>query len=174
RHSLFAGSGAIEQARAWGVPLCDPGELVTDRQRRRLAEVQAGTVGAVALDRRGLIAAGTSTGGTPGKLPGRVGDSALIGAGTYAESTLAGVSCTGDGEAILRVVLARRTLEILKAVDDPAHAARVAVDVLVEEGRGAGGLILVDWKGRIGWAQSTPLMPVAWMSPRRDAPALPF
>ena len=65
----------------------------------------------MALDRRGTIAAATSTGGTAGKLPGRVGDSALIGCGTYAESSLGGVSCTGDGEAIIRVILARRALE---------------------------------------------------------------
>jgi beta-aspartyl-peptidase (threonine type) len=94
-----------------------------------------------------------------------VGDSPLIGCGTYAESTLGGVSCTGDGEAIIRVVLARRTLEIMRSVDDPMHACQVAVDVLVEEGRGGGGLICVDWRGRIGWARSTALMPVAWASP---------
>lgn len=174
RHSLFAGAGATERARALGVPLCDPAELITERQRRRLDQALAGTVGAVALDRRGLVAAATSTGGTAGKLPGRVGDSALVGAGTYAESSLGGVSCTGDGEAIIRVVLARRALDILKAVGDPLHACQVAVDVLVEEGRGQGGLILVDWKGRFGWAHSTPLMPVGWMSPARPAPALPF
>ena len=110
----------------------------------------------MALDRAGVIAAATSTGGMSGKLPGRVGDSPLIGCGTYAESTLGGVSCTGDGEAIIRVVLARRTLEIMRSVDDPMHACQVAVDVLVEEGRGGGGLICVDWRGRIGWAHSTP------------------
>ena len=80
---------------------------------------QPGTVGAVALDRHGTIAAGTSTGGRAGQLPGRVGDSPLIGCGTYADSTLGGVSCTGSGEAIIRVVLARRTLDFLKERDDP-------------------------------------------------------
>ena len=173
RHSLFVGPGAEARARALGEPACDPAELITERQRARLASL-AGTVGAVALDRHGVLAAGTSTGGMVGKLPGRVGDSALIGCGTYAESTLGGVSCTGDGEAIIRVVLARRALEILKAVSDPQHAGQVAVDVLVEEGRGGGGLIVVDWKGRVGWAQSTPLMPVAWMSPAHDAPVVVF
>jgi beta-aspartyl-peptidase (threonine type) len=174
RHSLFVGAGAMERARELGLPSCDPAELITERQLNRLRAIQAGTVGAVALDRHGVIAAGTSTGGTAGKLPGRVGDSALIGCGTYAESTLGGVSCTGDGEAIIRVVLARRTLEILRAVDDPDHACQIALDVLVEEGRGQGGLILVDWKGRLGWAHSTPLMPVAWMSPACSAPVVPF
>lgn len=174
RHSFFAGEGAMSRGRALGVPFCDPAELITDTQRKRLESLTGGTVGAVALDRRGLIAAATSTGGTAGKLPGRVGDSALIGCGTYAESTAGGVSCTGDGEAIIRVVLARRTVDILKVAADPMHACQVAVDVLVEEGRGAGGLICIDWRGRLGWAHSTPLMPVGFMSPDRDAPELTF
>jgi len=174
QHSFFVGPGALARAQALGVPLCDPAELVTEQQRRRLAALQAGTVGAVALDRAGTIAAATSTGGTPGKLPGRVGDSALIGCGTYAESSLGGVSCTGDGEAIIRVTLARRALEILKSVGDPAHACEVALSALVEEGGGQGGLILVDWRGRMGWARSTALMPVGLMSPRHPEPELPF
>jgi L-asparaginase / beta-aspartyl-peptidase len=174
RHSLFVGVGAEERAHALGVPACDPAELVTDRQRKRLEAIQAGTVGAVALDRNGTMAAATSTGGTAGKLPGRVGDSALIGCGTYAESTLGGVSCTGDGEAIIRVVLARRALDVLKTVSDPRHACQVAVDILVEEGRGDGGLIMVDWRGRVGWATSTALMPVGVMSPADPLPQLAF
>ncbi|HEY7652683.1 MAG TPA: isoaspartyl peptidase/L-asparaginase [Methylomirabilota bacterium] len=174
RHCFFVGPGAAAHARALGVPLCDPGELVTDHQRRRLEAIQAGTVGAVALDRFGTIAAATSTGGMAGKLPGRVGDSALIGCGTYAESTVGGVSCTGDGEAIIRVALARRALEILKSVGEPGHACEVALGVLGEEGRGAGGLILVDWRGRLGWARSTALMPVGLMSPGHPEPELPF
>ncbi len=174
RHCFFVGPGAAARARSLGVPLCDPAELVTDHQRRRLEAIQSGTVGAVALDRFGTIAAATSTGGMAGKLPGRVGDSALIGCGTYAESTLGGVSCTGDGEAIIRVALARRALEILKSVGDPGHACEVALGVLGEEGRGEGGLILVDWRGRLGWARSTVLMPVGLMSPGHAEPELPF
>ena len=124
RHSFFVGAGAIDQARALGVPLCDPRELVTARQRQRLEALQPGTVGAVAIDRFGTIVAGTSTGGRAGQLPGRVGDSPLIGCGTYAESKLGGVSCTGDGEATIRVVLARRTLEILRAIEIPSRPRR--------------------------------------------------
>src|SRR5437762_487630 len=120
------------------------------------------------------VAAARSTGGALGKRPGRVGDSALIGCGTYADSSLGGVSCTGDGEAIIRVVLARRALDYLKEADDPDYAAKVSVDLLVEEGRGEGGLIVVDWRGRIGYAQSTALMPVGWMTPSLGEPALPF
>ncbi len=176
RHVLLVGTGALEFARAAGLPECEPEALVTERQRRRWAERRAaasrGTVGAVALDRHGTVAAATSTGGLAGKLPGRVGDSALIGCGTYADSTVGGVSCTGDGEAIIRVVLARRALDYTKEADDPGYAARVAVDLLVEEGGGQGGLIVLDWRGRVGFAHSTPRMPVAWMSPALDEPAV--
>jgi beta-aspartyl-peptidase (threonine type) len=174
KHVLLVADGAHAFARSVGVPECDPASLITERQRARLAAPGRGTVGAVALDRQGTVAAATSTGGMVGKRPGRVGDSALIGCGTYADSTLGGASCTGSGEAIIRVVLARRALDYLKEADDPDYAAKVAVDLLVEEGRGEGGLILVDWRGRVGYAQSTPLMPVAWMSPSHDAPQVPF
>lgn len=175
RHILLVGEGALAFAREHGLPECEPAELITERQRTRWTRLQQGnTVGAVALDRRGTIAAATSTGGIAGKLPGRVGDSALIGCGTYAESALGGVSCTGDGEAIIRAVLARRALEILKAVESPEHAARLAMDVLTEEGRGSGGVIVLDWRGRIGYAHSTPFMPVGWITPGQPAPALSF
>ena len=174
RYSFFVGEGAMARARALGIPFCDPEELITDVQRKRLESFIGGTVGAVALDRRGLIAAATSTGGMTGKTPGRVGDSPVIGCGTYAESTSGGVSCTGEGEAIIRVVLARRTIDILKVAGDPMHACQIAMDILLEEGRGGGGLICIDWKGRLGWAHSTPLMPVAFMTPGHDTPALTF
>jgi L-asparaginase / beta-aspartyl-peptidase len=179
RHVLLVGEGALAFARSAGIAECDPAALVTDRQQKRHAErarrgTVGGTVGAVALDRNGTIAAATSTGGTAGKAPGRVGDSALIGSGTYAESSAGGVSCTGDGEAIIRVVLGHRTLAFLKDAGDPEYAAKVAVDLLVEEGRGQGGLILLDWRGRPGYASSTPLMPVAIMSPALGEPRTPF
>jgi L-asparaginase / beta-aspartyl-peptidase len=177
RHVLLIAEGAHAFARSIGLPDCDPELLITDRQRKRLAAQQTdsrGTVGAVAVDRHGTVAAATSTGGTLGKRPGRVGDSALIGAGTYADSTLGGVSCTGSGEAIIRVVLARRTLDRLAQDDDPDAAARAAIELLVKEGRGEGGLILVDPLGRVGYAYSTPLMPVAWMASGLDAPRVPF
>jgi beta-aspartyl-peptidase (threonine type) len=178
RHVFLVADGAHAFARAVGLPECDPATLITDRQRRRHAArmtadaTARSTVGAVALDRHGTVAAATSTGGTSGKRPGRVGDSAVIGCGTYADSTLGAVSCTGDGEAIIRVTLARRALEYVKQADDPEYAARVAVDLLVEEGRGDGGLIIVDWRGRLGHATSTPYMPVALMSPPLPEPRL--
>src|SRR5262249_21009320 len=104
----------------------------------------------------------------------RVGDSALIGCGTYADSSLGGVSCTGDGEAIIRVVLGHRALRHLKDADDPDYAAKVAVDLLVEEGGGQGGHIMIDLRRRPGYANTTRLMPVAIMSPTLGEPKIPF
>ncbi|MBI3458304.1 MAG: isoaspartyl peptidase/L-asparaginase [Candidatus Rokubacteria bacterium] len=183
RHILLVGEGALAFARERGVPLCDPAALVTERQRARLAEQLArrsaggpsgNTVGAVALDRRGLIAAGTSTGGLIGKRVGRIGDSALIGCGTYADNRLGGVSTTGDGEAFIRTVLAKTAADILRELDDPELAAQVALDILREDGGGDGGLILMDWRGRLGFAHSTPVMPVGWCLPTAPEPILPF
>jgi beta-aspartyl-peptidase (threonine type) len=185
RHVLLVGDGALAFAREQGVPLCPPDALVTERQQRRLAEHLAarreaggqgisGTVGAVAIDVRGRIAAGTSTGGYTGKRPGRVGDSALIGAGTYADSRLGGVSTTGHGEAFIRTVLAKTALDVLKELDDPQLAAEVSRDIVREEGQGEGGLILMDWRGRLAHAHSTIFMPVGWCLPPATEPILPF
>lgn len=183
RHVLLVGDGALAFAREQGLPLCDPAALVTERQRVRLRERLAGrqpapagggTVGAVAIDRRGLLAAATSTGGMLGKRPGRVGDSGLIGAGTYADNRLGGVSTTGHGEAFIRTVLAKTAVDILNDLDDPALAAQVAMDVVREDGGGDGGLILMDWRGRLGFACSTPFMPVGWCLPTAAEPALSF
>jgi beta-aspartyl-peptidase (threonine type) len=183
RHILLVGEGAVAFARERGVALCDPAALITDRQRARLAARRAGrapapasdgTVGAVAIDRRGVIAAATSTGGMLGKRVGRVGDSALIGCGTYADDRLGGASTTGHGEAFIRTVLAKTAVDVLKDLDDPTLAAEVAVDILREDGRGDGGLILMDWRGRLGFAASTPFMPVGWCLPTASEPILAF
>jgi beta-aspartyl-peptidase (threonine type) len=188
RHVLLVGDGALAFAREQGVPLCESDALVTERQRRRLAEHLAalgqvgapstretsGTVGAVAIDGRGQIAAATSTGGYTGKRPGRVGDSALIGCGTYADSRLGGVSTTGHGEAFIRTVLAKTVLDVLKELDDPQMAAEIALDIVRDEGRGSGGLILLDWRGRLAHAHSTAFMPVGWCLPTAPGPILPF
>jgi beta-aspartyl-peptidase (threonine type) len=189
RHILLVGDGALTFAREQRLPLRPPESLVIERQRRALAKhlaarreaatqqtsgMPGGTVGAVAIDVHGRIVAGTSTGGYTGKRPGRVGDSALIGAGTYADSRLGGVSTTGHGEAFIRTVLAKTALDILKELDDPQMAADVALDIVREEGRGSGGLIIMDWRGRLASAHSTTFMPVGWCQPTAAEPILPF
>jgi beta-aspartyl-peptidase (threonine type) len=137
--------------------------LITDRARARLAE--KGTVGAVARDREGRFAAATSTGGIVGKRRGRVGDSPIPGAGTWADDRVA-LSATGDGEAILRVALTRSiALGALRGGDLRGGDLRAAiVDALRELARitgGSAGVIGVDRDGVIG-VQLSATMPIAW------------
>ncbi|HLP99821.1 MAG TPA: isoaspartyl peptidase/L-asparaginase, partial [Candidatus Limnocylindria bacterium] len=131
---------------------------------------ETGTVGAVAMDQSGNLFAATSTGGTCCKRPGRVGDSPLIGCGCYADREAGGVSCTGLGEAIMKIVMAKAAVELLRSnaashqvvplqnSSQPMDAAQAAVCLLAERGRGTGGLILLDRDGRPGFAFNTPRM----------------
>jgi L-asparaginase / beta-aspartyl-peptidase len=168
RHVFLVGDGAERLARAQGLPVATREELVTARQLQRWQAAQIagepGTVGAVALDEAGHLAAATSTGGIFNKQPGRVGDSAVIGAGTYADDTLGAGSATGDGEAIIRTTLTRTAIELLRDGKDPAQAAQAAVALLRRRTGGEGGLILLDPLGRIGYAYNTPAMSVAFMA----------
>jgi L-asparaginase / beta-aspartyl-peptidase len=168
RHVFLVGEGAERFARERGFPIATREELVTERQLQRWRAAQAqgepGTVGAVAFDRAGRLAAATSTGGILNKLPGRVGDSAIIGAGTYADSTLGASSATGEGEAIIRSTLTRTAVELLRDGQDPARAARIAIDLLYQRTHGEAGLIILDAFGRVGYAYNTPTMSLAFLS----------
>jgi beta-aspartyl-peptidase (threonine type) len=158
RHVMLAGDGATLFAREIGFPECPPESLVVERERKRW-ESSHGTVGCVAADSNGIFAVATSTGGIFNKLPGRVGDSPLIGCGTYA-SDCGAVSCTGHGEAIIRVVLAKATVDLLTGGLDSQSAAKQAINLLATKTRSTGGLILVDRQGKIGYARNTTHMPV--------------
>lgn len=161
---LLVGEGAGQFASAVGIAECGVDALTTERQRARWATMRednaesVGTVGAVALDRTGHLAAATSTGGLPLKAPGRVGDSALIGCGTYADDQLGAASCTGDGEAIIKLALAKTALEFLQKGEDPMAAARLAVGELTARIGAEVGIILLDRYGRIGMARNTAQM----------------
>ncbi|MFN8423786.1 MAG: isoaspartyl peptidase/L-asparaginase [Anaerolineae bacterium] len=120
------------------------------------------TVGAVARDADGHMAAATSTGGMRDKLPGRVGDSPIIGSGAWADDRGGAVSCTGHGELIMRVCLAHHTGLSLCHGAAAAHAAAAAIRYLEDRTGGQAGLILLDAAGRPGWASNTHAMPVAW------------
>lgn len=183
-HMMLVGAGAEKFAIEQGLGLCDPAELIVERERaawQRCLEDrhaaahhrghEAGTVGAVAMDQQGRLFAATSTGGTCCKRPGRVGDSPLIGCGCYADRDAGGASCTGWGEAIMKIVMAKTTIELLRpsqhteediipvtSADEPSQAARAAVCILAERGHGTGGVILLDRKGRPGFAHNTPRM----------------
>ncbi len=158
RHVMLAGEGAIMFARQIGFPECPPEALIVE-SRKKSWLAKHGTVGCVADDAAGKIAVATSPGGTFDKLPGRVGDSPLLGCGTYVDE-FGGVSCTGDGEAIMRVVLAKSALEFVRHGADPQTAARQAVALLAEKTGGGAGLIIIDREGRIGYARNTTHMPV--------------
>ena len=173
-HVLLVGDGADAFARAQGVPAIVPGSLVTPLQHQRWLARQGpgspdhqdgsahGTIGVVAVDTRGQVAAATSTGGTAGKLKGRVGDSPLIGAGTVADSRWAAVSCTGLGEFIIRVGLARSVLE---AVRHGAPLSRACDEAIAELARigGDGGLIAVTPGGEVAWAFNSERMAGAFV-----------
>ena len=162
RHVLLAGAGAEDFARCCALPTAPPESFITPRQRRRWeAQLPGGgsTVGAVAVDRDGHVAAATSTGGLLGKLPGRIGDSAVIGAGTYADDRAGAVSATGHGETILLAGAAKAAVDGLHGGRHPA----TVLDALVRDlGARAGvpiGLIAVDRFGRAAAASSAERMP---------------
>ena len=175
-HVYFVGAGAEQFAAEHGVALCRNEDLVIEREVERLREYQreaAGhgnelfapaishdTVGAVALDREGNIAAATSTGGTLNKAPGRLGDSSLIGCGCYADNLSAAVSTTGWGEPIMKLVLAKWTADRVSAGNLPEWAAQEAMNHLQQRLNGHGGIIVLNSQGQFGIAHNTPRM--AW------------
>jgi beta-aspartyl-peptidase (threonine type) len=164
RHVMMAGAGADAFAVERGLETADLEAFLTERQRglwesRRLGA--PGTVGAVALDRGGHVAAATSTGGMMFKRDGRIGDSAVIGAGTYADDTAGAASCTGSGETIMRFGLAKMATELLRDGRDPQCVAAHVVKALTQRLGGDAGIILVDRFGRVGAAHNTVHMAAA-------------
>ena len=161
-HILLAGAGAARFAREQGIELCDPAELVVPAQQQHWQR-EHGTVGAVALDAYGHLAAATSTGGIFNKLPGRVGDTPLIGCGTYADGCAA-VSCTGRGEDIIRVTLARHAAWLLEQGVEAGAAAEQAMRHFAKRTHSQAGIILVDRGGHLGYAHNTPNMPICGLT----------
>jgi beta-aspartyl-peptidase (threonine type) len=190
-HMMLVGAGAEAFAAENGIDLCSPEELVLDREKtawRRCLEDshaaehhlghESGTVGAVALDSQGRLFAATSTGGTCCKFPGRVGDSPLIGCGCYADAEAGGVSSTGHGEGIMKIVMAKMAVDLLR---DP-HAlaphrkdsstsaigqavADACVRKLAHRAHTTGGLILLDRAGAPAAAFNTPHMAYGFVLP---------
>jgi beta-aspartyl-peptidase (threonine type) len=122
----------------------------------------------VAFDTAGRIAAGTSTGGTCCKFPGRVGDSPLIGCGCYADAESGGISCTGWGEAIMKIVMAKSAADLLHAGKSPQDAAEASVALLARRAQGTGGIILLDREGYPGFAFNTPHMAFGYVTPNGE------
>ncbi|MGH9486112.1 MAG: isoaspartyl peptidase/L-asparaginase family protein [Terriglobales bacterium] len=161
-HVLLCGAGAARFAASQGFVPVAPDELIV-AARRAEWEREHGTVGAVACDAQGRVAAATSTGGMTNKLPGRVGDTPLIGCGTWADEWVA-VSCTGRGERIMRVTLARLAAFLYEQSGEARAAATGALGELERRVGGDAGLILVDRRGRTAWVKNTPHMPVCAIS----------
>jgi len=157
---LLIGERADAYAAAHGAEQWEPSRFVTERQLRRLHEHLAlhehGTVGAVCLDSTGALAAATSTGGRTGQPPGRVGDTPLIGAGTWADAHVA-VSCTGEGEAFIRAGAARLLAALVERGVDLGAAADTVLEEVARCG-GRGGLIAVNARGEVAMPFSTPAM----------------
>ncbi|MGC2257969.1 MAG: isoaspartyl peptidase/L-asparaginase [Candidatus Sulfotelmatobacter sp.] len=181
-HVYFVAEGAERFAAEHGIPLCRNEDLIIPREVERLRKYQQAadresandgndlfapsishdTVGAVALDRSGNIAAATSTGGTLNKAPGRLGDSSLIGCGCYADNLSAAASTTGWGEPIMKLVLAKWTADRVLAGNLPEWAAQEAMNYLKQRLNGHGGIIVLNSQGQFGIAHNTPRM--AWAS----------
>jgi beta-aspartyl-peptidase (threonine type) len=190
--TMLAGEGAEQFAAARGVPLVENGSLIVERERRLWEAWRAGqggaaygapadaskvvgaaqaapatvvghdTVGAIALDQSGNLVAANSTGGTPFKLPGRVGDTPMVGAGLYADARSGAAVCTGWGESIVRVALARRAVELLERGLPPQSSAEMAIKTLDRRvPGGSGGCIIVTPGGRVGLAWNTQRMAYA-------------
>ncbi len=203
-HVYFVGEGAERFAAEHGIELCGNDELVIAREVGRLREYQENTkastsqakdgrekgqapgsemfapaishdtVGAVALDRNGDIAAATSTGGTLNKAPGRLGDSSLIGCGCYADNLSAAVSTTGWGEPIMKLVLAKWTADRVLAGNLPEWAALEAMNHLKDRLNGHGGIIVLNRRGQIGIAHNTPRMAWARKTVKSEAVGVEF
>jgi beta-aspartyl-peptidase (threonine type) len=191
-HVYFVGEGAEKFAAEHGVSLCRNEELIIPREVERLREYQVSqaaskqdgndlfapatddvtishdTVGAVALDRNGNIAAATSTGGTLNKAPGRLGDSSLIGCGCYADNESAAASTTGWGEPIMKLVLAKWTADRIAAGNLPEWSAQEAMNYLKQRVNGHGGIIVLNRDGHIGIAHNTPRMAWAYKTVKKQ------
>lgn len=190
-HVMLAGHGAEQFAAENGIEQCHFDELLTERQYNRWkayltshglspesepslirrevgvlaarSEDKHGTVGAVAVDNTGGVAAATSTGGIHNKYPGRVGDSPLVGCGFYADEQAA-VSCTGHGEDFVRLMIAKRAADFVAQGLSASEAANAAIAFLGAKATGVGGLILVDATGGVGFAWNSQHMAHAYMT----------
>jgi len=176
-HVMFVGEGAESLAKTGGLEIVDPDYFFSQQKFEALQRAQAkenlkedklGTVGAVALDKFGNITAGTSTGGMTNKLPGRVGDSPIIGAGTWADNESCGVSATGHGEFFIRYNVSK---EICDRVKYLGKSIKDASDQLISELKAIeadGGVIVLNKKGEAAMSFNTPAMARAYKGPDQE------
>lgn len=165
-HAFLVGRGADAFAEEIGFPRCRLEDLLTEpaKEKGQGARWQQpmGTVGAVARDCRGNLAAAVSTGGTANKRSGRLGDSPLVGSGAYADNWTAAAAATGYGEALMKVVISRRVCEFAGAGLPAQDACQAAIQLLADRVQGKGGIIGIDARGNVGYAFNTVAMPYAY------------
>ncbi len=165
-HVMLTGEGAEAFAKKMGVALVDQKYFYTEERWQALQKVKAspapvtdkdrhGTVGAVALDKAGNLAAGTSTGGTTNKQFGRVGDSPIIGAGTYANNATCAVSCTGDGEYFIRAAVAHTVSDLMRYKGSSVKESAESALHNAKDLGGTGGLIALDKEGNFAMPFNT-------------------
>ncbi len=189
-HVLLVGMGATRFAHANGIPVCTQDDLIVERELDRWRKLQGArrhsvkdtfrvrqgsgdTVGAVARDRDGNLASATSTGGVPNKHPGRVGDSPLIGCGTYADNESGAVSATGWGESMIRVVMAKTVVDMMSYGNlSPSVSGERGIEILKRKANGYGGVIVIDPLGNPGVAYNTPRMARGIMTSGRKRPEI--
>lgn len=174
-HVMIIGEGASRLARGWGFEIVSKEQLVTEeavgeweeyrRYSRAVSDLyNRETVGAVAIDANGDIAAATSTGGITGKKAGRVGDVPIVGSGAYADNGVGGASSTGHGESIMKVILARLVLSHVEDGCAVGEAARRGLEYMRERVGGQGGIIVISPEGEVGCHFTTKRMPWALIS----------
>jgi L-asparaginase / beta-aspartyl-peptidase len=185
-HALLIGKGAQQFAQEQGTELCKYEDLLTERQynawkngkstsltfEAKTKEEKAkkhGTVGAVAIDANGHLAAATSTGGMLNKYPGRVGDAPLVGCGFYADEHAA-ISCTGYGEDFIRLMIAQRAASAVAHGAQAQEAATSTIDFLSKHADGTGGLIIVDRQGNVSQAKNSQHMAYAYINDTMQEP----
>lgn len=186
RYVLLSGKGAEDFADTTNLERAEPSWFSTPERRAQLEKAKAeatvvmdhdtdgqtkfGTIGVVALDRRGTLAAATSTGGLTNKQFGRIGDSPIIGAGTYADNTTCAVSCTGYGEEFIRSAAAHEVVARMRYLSEPLEvAARAVIDDILPAIKGHGGLIAVDQAGNVTLPFNTEGMYRAWKTENGDS-----
>ncbi len=171
-HNFMVGRGAEAFAESQGLSLCDPAHLMGQLETEGWTPPgPSDTVGAVALDFEGNLAVATSTGGTPNKLPGRVGDSPLVGSGAYADNLSGAASATGSGEMLMRVVISKTACDFMAAGEPAPDVAQIVMRLLHERVGGYGGIILLDPQGNVGLSHNTPHMAYAYVTLGEDVVA---
>lgn len=168
-HHMLVGGGAMAFAREMGLWVEGPAWQVGKREFEEETWSPPGdTVGAVAMDLQGNLAVATSTGGTPGKRAGRVGDSPLVGCGAYADNLAGAAGATGSGEHLMRVVISKAACDRMAAGMSAQQAVEEAIHLLQNRVNGYGGLIAIDREGRVGLAHNTPNLTYAYRLPDQE------